>query len=173
MGSGQRKSAEKALESQGGIVEKTADLSRQMAEQSAPWRTIAGKYYTDILKGGDSLTKAVSPQINATTVQYQNLLKRAKEMPLGGSRDRALRSIRMGEAGTKAGIYSGGVQDAIMKLAGMGSEGLNAALGGYGSAGAGFSNISQSYSDMAQGKGAALGSLAGGAGGITASAITA
>src|SRR3972149_2957539 len=107
MGSGQRKSAETALKRQGTVVEAQTELSRQLAEEGAPWRAIAGKYYTDILKGGDVLTKAVAPMTNAATIQYQGALGKVKEMPLGGARDRAIRSIRLGEAGTKAGIMSG------------------------------------------------------------------
>lgn len=173
MGSGERKKASAALGQQGNIANVQTDLSRQLASESAPWRAIAGKYYTGIAKGGDELTKAVAPQINAVTMQYQNALKGAKEMPLGGSRDRAIRSTRIGEAATKSGIYSGGVSDAIDKLASMGMSETGEAMGGYSSAGSGYANIAKSYSDMAQGKGASMGGIAGAGGGIAAAAIAA
>jgi hypothetical protein len=173
MGSGERKQANAALSQQGNIAGLQTDLSRQLIGESAPWRAIAGKYYTGIAKGGDELTKAVAPQINATTVQFQNALKSAKEMPVGGSRDRALRGIRMGEAATKSNIYSGGVNDAIAKLGTMGMTGTGEGMGGFSSAGSGYANIAKSYSDMAQGKAGEAGGLAGAGGGIAAAAIAA
>ena len=173
MGSGQRKAADEALGKQGAVVEEQMALSKNLASESAPWRAIAGKYYTDIAKGGDALTKAVAPQTNAATIQYQTALQKIKGMPLGGARDRAMREVRLGEAGTKAGIYSGGVNDAVGKIAAMGAQGTGAAMSGYSNAGSGYANVAQSYSDMAQGKGAAMGGLAGAGGGIAAAAIAA
>ena len=84
-----------------------------------------------------------------------------------------MREVRLGEAGTKAGIYSGGVNDAVGKIAAMGAQGTGAAMSGYSGAGSGYANVAQSYSDMAQGKGAAMGGLAGAGGGIAAAAIAA
>lgn len=173
MGSGQRKASEKALGQQTELAKTQAEISGKVADQSMPWTTIAGNYYQDILKGGDALTKAVSPQINSATRQYGVARSRAKEMPLGGSRDRALRELNLGEASTKASITSGGVNDAIMKLAAMGESGTSTALGGYGSASSNLASAAQSYAQMAQGKGSAMGGLAGAGGGIAAAAIAA
>ena len=173
MGSGERKSAENALTKQSGIADKQSDLSGQIAAQSMPWTTLAGNYYQDVAKGGDSLTKAVAPQINSTTGQFAVARSKAKEMALGGSRDRALRELNTGEASTKSSIYSGGVNDAVKSLANMGQSGTGEALGGYGSAASNFSSVAGQYSQMAQGKGGAMGSLAGSGGGIAAAAIAA
>lgn len=173
MGSGQRKSAEAALQQQTGLAKAQAELSEKVATQSMPWTTVAGNYYQDILKGGDALTKAISPQINAVTRQYGVARSRANEAPLGGSRDRALRELNLGEASTKSSIASSGVNDAIMRLAAMGESGTSTALSGYGAASSNLANASQAFSQMAQGKGSAIGGLAGAGGGITAAAIAA
>jgi hypothetical protein len=168
MGSGERKKASSALQQQGLFAQRQGNLSRQLLDESAPWRAIAGKYYTDVAKGGDELTRSVAPQINATTMQYQTALKRAREMPAGGSRDRMVREIRLGEAGTKAGIYSGGVQDAVNKLTSMSQFNTGAGMEGYGAAGSGYSSVARSYSDMARDKGQQVAGMAGGLGGLTA-----
>ena len=173
MGSGQRKQSEAALKQQSGLAQTQADMSRKIADESMPWTTIAGNYYKDILKGGDALTKAVAPQINSVTRQFGVARSRAKEMPLGGSRDRAMRDLNLGESTTKAGIYSGGVNDAITRLAAMGETGTGTAMGGYSAAGSSLANVAQSYAQMAQGKGASMGGLAGAGGGIAAAAIAA
>jgi hypothetical protein len=173
MGSGERKSADNALDKQSDIATTQADISGQVANQSMPWTTLAGNYYQDILKGGDSLTKAVSPQINSATSQYGVARSKAKEQPLGGSRDRALREINLGEASSKSNIYSGGVSDAISNLASMGQTGTSTALGGYGSASSTLGNVASQYGQAAQGKSSSMGSLAGAGGGIAAAAIAA
>jgi hypothetical protein len=173
MGSGERKKAANAMENQSAVVSEQTDMARKLKEQSEPWTALAGKYYSGIAKGGDELTSAVAPQVNAATLQYQTALQKAKQMPAGGSRDRAIRSINLGEGSTKANIYSGGVNDAVLKLATMGSTGTGEAMGGYNAAGSGYANIAKSYSDMAQGKGAAAGGMASAGGGIAAAAISA
>jgi hypothetical protein len=173
MGSGQRKKADTALTRQGNVAEAQTDLSRQLADQSTAWTSLAGNYYQDIIKGGDSLTRAVAPQTNAATQQYALARSKAKEMPLGGSRDRALRSTNLEESSTKSSIASSGIQDAMSKIASMGSSGTSEAMSGYSAAGSGYANISKSYSDMASGKGSSTGALAGVGGGIAAAAIAA
>lgn len=173
MGSGQRKSAESALNQQVGLASKQADVSEKVVNQALPWTTLAGKYYQDILKGGDALTKAVSPQIGSVAGQFGVARQRAKEQPLGGSRDRALRELDLGEASTKSNIYSGGINDAVSRLASMGESGTSTGLGGYGNASSNLANASASFSQMAQGKGSALGGLSGAGGGIAAAAIAA
>jgi hypothetical protein len=173
MGSGDRKSAQGALQQQAGLAQTQTDMSRKLADQSMPWTTLAGNYYKDILKGGDTLTKAVAPQINAVTGQFALARQKAKEQPLGGSRDRALREMNLGEAGTKSNIYSGGVNDAVTRLGMMGETGTQNAMGGYGSAASNFSNIAQQYGQMAQGKAGSMGGLAGAGGGVAAAAIAA
>ena len=173
MGSGQRKEAEKLTQTQAGIAKEQAGMAKDIGEQAMPWTTVAGKYYQDILKGGDALTKAVAPQIGAVTQQYGAARQKAKEMPLGGSRDRSMRDISIGEASTKSSIYSGGVNDAILRLAAMGESGTAASMGGYSGASGNMANAADMYSRMAQGKGSAAGGLASAGGGIAAAAIAA
>jgi hypothetical protein len=171
MGSGERSQATGALQSQSNLAQSQADLSRQLANQSGPWTTLAGNYYGNILKGGDALTKAVAPQINAVTGQYGVARQRAQETPLGGERDRALRTLNMGEAGQKSSIYSGGVQDALSKLGAMGQGGTSQALGGYGSAASNFASIASQFGNLAAQKGGTAGALGGALGGVTSAAL--
>lgn len=173
MGSGQRKQAEIALEKQGNVAQSQVDLSRKLSDQAMPWTSIAGNYYKDVTKGGDALTRVVAPQINAATGQFNVARQRAKEMPLGGSRDRTMRTLNLGEAATKSSIYSGGVNDATARLASMGESGTSTAMGGYGSAGANLSSVAQAFTQAGQGKAGAMGGLAGAGGGIAAAAIAA
>jgi hypothetical protein len=171
MGSGQRKASEAALQQQSALAQDQANLSRKTAERADPWSALAGKYYTDVVTGGDALMRATAPQMNAATGQFSLARQRAKEMPLGGLRDRALRDLNATEAATKSSILSGGVNDALAKLASMGLGGTDMALGGYGAASNNLSNIAQSYAQMAQGKGSSMAGLAGAGGSIAAAAI--
>ena len=171
MGSGERRSARTALGRQSGIAESIADISRRTAEESMPWTTIAGNYYKDILKGGDALVKAVAPKLQAVTRQFGKARSAAKEMPLGGSRDRALRELRLGEASTKSGIMSGGIEDAIASLANMGKGGTATAIGGFGTSAGTFGDVAGAYSNLASGKLNALGGAASGGGAAAAAAI--
>lgn len=173
MGSGERKKAEAATNQQMNIASTQADVSRGLIEQARPWTTIAGKYYGDVLKGGDSLTKAVAPQVNAVTGQYAVAKKAAAEMPLGGSRDRAMRDLRLGEATTKSSIYSGGVQDALGRIAELGQTGTSTGMGGYSAAGAGYSGAAKAFSDLAAGKSGAAGGMGQAGGALGAAGIAA
>lgn len=170
MGAGERKKASAALGQQSDVARKQLDLSRGIIEESAPWRAVAGNYYTGITKGGDELTKAVAPQINAVTRQYQTALKGAKELPLGGSRDRAIRETRLGEASEKAGIYSGGIKEAIDKLNSLGTAGTQMGMAGYGGSAENYGAVSRTYGQMADAKAQSVGSMAGGAGSIASMA---
>jgi hypothetical protein len=173
MGGGERKKAAQATEQQAQIGREQADLSASLLREAAPLRSIATKYYTDVAKGGDSLTKAAAPQINQVSRQFQTALKKVREMPLGGARDRAMRELVLGEAGTKAGVYNQEQNRAMQAITTLGEGRTSTGLQGYSAAGSQLSNVAAAYAQMAADKANSWGQAGSAGGTVGASAIAA
>lgn len=174
MGSGERKKATEATTAQNEIAKTQTDLSKKIFDTASPWYTLAGSYYGDVAKGGKDLQRVVAPQVNAASDQYTIALNAMKNsLPPGGQRDRALRDWQISRAGTMSDIYSGGVGNAIERMASMGGAGMGMGLGGYGNAANTYGNVSNAQSNMASGKSAASGGLASGGGAAAAATIAA
>ncbi len=172
MGSGERAQAKTATTQQGKIADTQTELGRQLTGLGVPWLKTSGDYWKSVIEGGAPLERAVAPQINTASAQYTQALKSMKEsLPPGGQRDRALRDWQIARAGTMSNIYSGGVNDALNRLASVGSDITGQGMGGYGSASAGYGNVANTYAQMASGKAGAAGGLGTGAGMMTAETI--
>lgn len=174
MGKGAAKKAEIQSASQGEAARKSMEVSGELLEETAPARKQALGTYGAIASGKPGeLQRAVAPSINAATGQFYMARRNAQNMPPGGARDQALRDINMQEASTKSSVYSGGVSDALSKLATMGGAGAQLALSGIGQAGGIYGNTAEAYAQLASSKGASAGSAAGAGGAIAAAAIAA
>jgi hypothetical protein len=181
-----KKSAEKAntaLEGQGKVADSQVKLSERQQEmgeqiwaQTAPARDMATNTYMGLAKGNvPGIEKYTAPSINAATQQFTMARKSVESMPPGAARDAAMRDIKMQEAGTKTGIYSGGASDALARTGSMGWGGVGMTTGAMGAAqqglfGAGSQYGSQAgaYNEMASSKGSMAGSGAGAVGSIIA-----
>jgi hypothetical protein len=172
MGKGESKAASAAAASQADVAQQTLDVGKGLLAESAPARQTSMQYYTDIAKGtGPNLQRAVAPQINAASQQYYTAGRSVQNLAPGGQRDRATRDLALGQASTKSSIYSGGVNEAIARLASMGMGGSQMGVGAYGSAGQGFGGASQNYAQLAQMKSSMWSGLAGGFGSLAGSFI--
>lgn len=174
MGSGERKQATEALNKQADIAEKQSKLSDTLEAEADPLRKIASTYWTDVTKGGGSLARIVQPQISLVDQQYKTALDQIKERtPAGGQMDRAIRDWRLAKTGTRAGIYAGGVRDAVSNLGNLGLNLTSNAAGNYSNTAQTLGQVASTFGNMAQGKQSSM-MGAGEAGGmITASAIIA
>lgn len=173
MGGGERKKAAQATEEQARIGREQADIAGGLIREADPLRKIASKYYMDVAKGGDALTTAVAPKVNQATQQFQTALKKVREMPLGGSRDRAMRELILGEAGEKSRIYTDEQGRAMQMITQLGEARTQTGLGGYSSVGGQMGNVAAAYSQMAADKANMWGQAGGAAGSIGASAAAA
>jgi hypothetical protein len=173
MGGAERKKAASATEDQSRIGREQATYAGSLLDEAKPLRKIASNYYTDVAKGGDSLTKAAAPRINQVTNQFQAALKKVREMPLGGARDRAMRELMLGEASQKSSVYNDEQSNAIKAIAAMGENRSSTGLTGYSQAGSMLGNAASAYSAMASDKANSWGQAGGAAGTVGASAIAA
>jgi hypothetical protein len=173
MGKKTQAKADTALAAQSGIADQTADIAKQLIDETAPARKQSLDYYSAVSKGGPEGQRAVAPQINAATQQFYLARKQAESLPPGGLRDKSLRDLSLAEAGSKTSIYSGGTAEANARLASMGWGGTQAGIGAYGTAAAGYGNVGSAYGEQASSKGGMVGSGAGAAGSIAAAAIMA
>jgi hypothetical protein len=169
MGKGETESSKIAAQGQADAAKGLVEMSKQLWGEAAPLRKASGEYYTDILKGGPSLTRAVAPQVNAATNQFAAAMKGLKSgLPPGGFRDVSLRDLKIGEAGTKAGIYSGGVNEAAARVASQGTMGTQAGISSAGSGGSTYGGASQNFANLANMKAQGWGDLATGVGSMIA-----
>lgn len=166
MGKNQAKAAERTAQSQENIANRTLDIGESLLKASEPARTTAQNYYTSIVSGGPGLDKVVAPQINAATRQYNAARRAISDMPTSGYRDKALSDMRLAEAGTKAGIMSGGIEEALARLASMGWMGTQSGVGAYGSASSGLGAAGQTYAKLSSAKGESAGNAAAGLGSV-------
>lgn len=161
-----QQSARIAAKSQADIGRELVGFSKQIWGEAAPQRKIASDFWTGMTKGGPELQKAVAPQVNMATQQFATARKAIKELPPGGLRDISMRNASIAEAGAKTGIYSGGVADAITRLANQGNLGTQTGLSGmgqgagaFGGAGGTFANLAQLGAQSSAGWGQGIGSL--------------
>jgi hypothetical protein len=167
-GKAQAQAAEKLAGIQGDIGKEMVGLSRDLWKESAPYRKQTGQYWSNIIKGGPNLTRYVAPQLNNATRQFGAQRRMVKEMEPGGVRDATLGNLRLAEAGAKTNIMSGGVADALQRLANQANFGTQTGLGGMGSGGsqvgsaAGqFTNLAQLGMQRSQGMMSGIGSMVG------------
>lgn len=171
MGKGATKAAGRAAESQERIAGRTLDISEGLLKEAAPGRAQVYDFLGGTIKGGPELQRAVAPSINAATQQFYLAKRAAQNLPPGGMRDQALRDVALQEAGTKTGIYSGGVNEAVQRMAAFTSGGTQAGLGGMGTSGGLMGQAGQTFANLGAGKAAGAGEAAGGAGMIAAALI--
>jgi hypothetical protein len=165
MGKGAAKQADVATKQMMDIAQQTFTLGKGLEQEAAPARQTAQDAYMAMATGkGADLQRSMAPSINAATQQYYLQRKQAQEMAPGGLRDVTMRDINLQEAGTKTGIYSGGVSEALARLAAMGSGGTQAGIGAYGQAQGGYGQAGQAYAQLSASQAGAWGSLAGGLG---------
>jgi hypothetical protein len=166
----------KIAESQVKLSERQQDIGEQVWKQTAPARDYATNTYMGLAKGNvPGIEKYTAPSINAATQQFYMARKAVESMAPGAARDAALRDINMQEAGTKTGIYSGGMSDALARTGSMGWGGVGMTTGALGQAGQGllgasgsYGDVAGSYNKMASEKGGMAASGAGMAGSIIA-----
>jgi hypothetical protein len=139
-----------AAQSQSDIGKEMVGFSKQMWGEAAPYRKQTGDYWSSIMKGGPQLQQAVAPQINQASQQYATAKKAAKELPPGGLRDVSMRNLDISEAGTKAGIYSGGVNEAATRLANQANMGTQAGISGMSAGTQAFGGAASTYGNLAQ-----------------------
>jgi hypothetical protein len=169
MGKGYYKSEANALGQQAQVGEQQLGLAKQLITESSPWRQYAGNTYMGLAKGNmPGIQSLVAPQINAADQQYAIAEKQIKEMAPGGQRDSLLRNLQLQKAGTKTGIYSGGVSESLARTASMGMGGTQQGVGAFGGASGTFGSNAQGYGSLANAKGSQWGQLAGAAGGALA-----
>jgi hypothetical protein len=167
-GKGDRESARELAKSQADIGKELVGLSKGLWKESAPYRKQTADYWSNVIKGGPGLTRLVSPQLNQATRQFGLARRQAKEMAPGGVRDSTLGNLRIAEAGAKTNIMSGGVADALQRLANQANFGTQTGLSGIGGggsqigqAGGQYFNLAQLGAQSAGGIGSGIGSLVG------------
>lgn len=173
MGKGAAKKAEAAAGQQSGVAGATYDVGKKVLAESKPARQAAMEYYSGLAKGNaPGIQRYVAPEVASANEQYDLAQREIEKMPPGGARDAAMRELAIKRAGTKTGIYSGGVREATGKLAELGWGGTTTGLGAYSSASGSYGNVAKTYSDLSASQAAAWGSLAGGLGGMAGSMMT-
>lgn len=167
MGKSDQSAARETARAQAQIGNRLVDFAQEQWSEASPYRQQTAKYWSNILKGGQALQSSVAPQINAVSQQYGAARKSIGEMAPGGLRDVSFRNASLSQAAAKSGIYSGGIQDALARLANQANLGTQAGLSGMGSATGAFGQAGQTYGSLAQmgaqnwsGLGAGIGSLA-------------
>jgi hypothetical protein len=165
---GDTEAARATAKTQGDIGNKLVDFAQGQWNEAAPYRQQTSQYWSNILKGGQALQASVAPQINSVSRQFATAKNAVSQMPLGGSRDVSMRNLRLGEAGTKSSIYSGGINDALARLANQANLGTQTGLSGmsgganaWGGAGSQYTSLAQLGQQNAAGLGAGIGSLVG------------
>jgi hypothetical protein len=165
-GKGDQSSARDAAKSQADIGKQMIDFSKQMWGEAAPYRKQTGDFWSNIIKGGPQLQQAVAPQINAASQQFSLARKAAKELPPGGLRDISMRNLDTSEAGAKTGIYSGGVSDAVTRLANQANLGTQAGISSMSTGSQALGGASGTYTNLAQMGAQSLGSMMSGVGSL-------
>ena len=170
MGGGKKdmEAGRQTAQAQSDIGRQMVDFSRQMWGEAAPQRKTASDFWGNVVKGGPELQRSVAPQINAATQQFATAKKAIRELPPGGLRDISMRNAAIAEAGAKTGIYSGGVNEAITRLANQGNLGTQTGLSSMGGATSAVGGAGGTYGSLAQlgaqssaGIGQGIGSLVG------------
>lgn len=167
MGKGAAKKAEAAAGQQQNIAGSTYDVGKEVLAESKPARQAAMATYSGLAKGNaPGIQQYVAPEIASANEQFDLARRQIEAMPPGGARDAAMRELALKQAGTKTGIYSGGVREATGKLAELGWGGTTTGLGAYGSAGGGYGSAAGTYSALSASQAGAWSSLASGIGGM-------
>jgi hypothetical protein len=170
MGKSAMKTAESSL---GASAERFAALQEKLEAESAPQRKQVGTYFSDIISGDrQKATRALAPQIEATRAQFGQAGKAIeRNLPRGGVQQQARSDVAQAEAGAIGSIYTGGVNEALARLAALSTFGTQAGIsaGGQGiSAGTGLAELGASQNRAAMG---AMGSAAGGFGFLSSMAL--
>ncbi len=167
MGKGASKAAESAARSQSDVAQQTLDFAKNIYSRYAPGAEQAQTFYSAAAKGSTpELTKLLAPSLNQATNQFNTQRRMALNLAPGGARDLTLRNLSLGEAQTKSGMLSSGVDRALSQLFSGGMAGSQTSLSGYGQAGAGFGGASQNLSSIAAQQASAWGSLGSGMGSL-------
>jgi hypothetical protein len=168
MGKDDQSAARQTAKAQSEIGGKLVDFAQGQWREAAPYRQQTSQYWSNILKGGRPLETAVAPQINAVTQQYGMAKKGIGELPPGGLRDISMRNAGIAQAGQKASIYSGGINDALARLANQANLGTQSGLSGmqggsssYGQSGGTYMGLAQMGRENAMGMAQGIGSLVG------------
>src|SRR5947207_2054758 len=108
--------------------------SGQLQKLSLPWYSQAGQYYSDVASGDPGrLAQAVAPQINVANQAYTQAQNQISQLlPKGGARDYAMTQAAIGHAGDTSRIMTGGINEAVRQLAGIGGGGISLNLQGLG-----------------------------------------
>jgi hypothetical protein len=168
MGKSAMKTAESSL---GASAERFAALQEKLESESAPQRKQVGTYFSDIISGDrQKATRALAPQIEATRAQFGQAGKAIeRNLPRGGVQQQARSDVAQAEAGAVGNLYTGGVNEALARLAALSTFGTQAGIsaGGQGiSAGSSLAELGAAQNAAAMG---ALGSFGGGMGGFMSS----
>lgn len=170
MGKSASKKAESSL---GASADRFAALQEKLESESAPQRQQVGQYFSDIISGDrQKATRALAPQIEATRAQFGQAGKAIeRNLPRGGVQQQARSDVAQAEAGAVGNLYTGGVNEALARLAALSTFGTQAGIsaGGQGvGAGTSLAELGASQNAAAMG---ALGSMAGGMGGMKSSKV--
>lgn len=162
-----RSQAKAATSIQTNVADTSLGLSKSSLDQSAPWLKQAGDYYSSVA-GGDptKLSTAVGPQIQQSRTAYDQATAQVQRtVGKGGLRDATLGNIATAQAGDVSRIYTGGINDALQRLAGLGTQGQQLGLSSLSTAGNAGQSLAQLSASKAQAVGqgiAGIGSAAGG-----------
>ena len=157
MGKSASKKAESSL---GASADRFAALQEKLESESAPQRQQVGQYFSDIISGDrQKATRALAPQIEATRAQFGQAGKAIeRNLPRGGVQQQARSDVAQAEAGAVGNLYTGGVNEALARLAALSTFGTQAGIsaGGQGvGAGTSLAELGASQNAAAMG---ALGS---------------
>ncbi len=160
MGKGASRKAESTL---GASADRFAALQEKLEAESAPQRKQVGNYFSDIISGDrQKATRALAPQIEATRAQFGQAGKAIeRNLPRGGVQQQARSDIAQAEAGAIGNLYTGGVNEALARLASLSTWGTQAGI----SAGQGAVGAGGSLANLATGKSNSLWGGIGKAGG--------
>ena len=165
MGKSAQKAATGTADAQLALANRTADIGEGLLKEAQPARETAQNAYLAVAGGDPTKTAQFSaPSLNAITRNYAAASKSLDNMPMGGAKDRAQRSLITGQASDRSNVLTGGVQEALARLASMGMGGTQTGVGAYGQASSGMGQAGQTYSNLSSAKGQSAGSAAGGLG---------
>jgi|GEM_PF-2816345 len=151
MGKGDMGAARIQAESVANIGKEMTGMAKELWGETSPYRKLAGGTWSDIVKGGQSMQRAMAPAMNQATGQFGVGYNKIKnELPPGGLRDISMRDMRLSEAGAKTGMANAAWSDALTRLGAFSQFGTQSGIGAMGGAGNQFQGAGGMYTNLAQ-----------------------
>lgn len=143
-------------------------MSNTANNQAAPWITQAGNFWSNVGSGDPlKVNAAVGPQVALSRAAYDQAGQQvSRTVGKGGLRDATLGNLQTAQAGDVSRIFTGGISDAIQRLAGLGTGEQQASLSGLGTAQQAGNSLANLSAAKAQAVGQGIAGLGGAAGSI-------